>query len=32
VPETKRLLDAVRGVAREPAFEDDFTLLVATFA
>jgi serine phosphatase RsbU (regulator of sigma subunit) len=31
VPETKRLLDAVRGVARDPAFEDDFTLLVATF-
>lgn len=32
VPETQRLLEAVRGVAREPAFEDDFTLLVATFA
>jgi serine phosphatase RsbU (regulator of sigma subunit) len=32
VPETERLLQAVRGVAREPTFDDDFTLLVATFA
>jgi|SoiMethySBSTD1v2_1073268.scaffolds.fasta_scaffold00362_26 serine phosphatase RsbU (regulator of sigma subunit) len=32
VPETQRLLDAVRSIALEPAFEDDFTLLVASFA
>ena len=31
-PETERLRDAARAVARQPAFDDDFSMVVATFA
>jgi serine phosphatase RsbU (regulator of sigma subunit) len=30
-PETERLYEVVRSVAKSPAFDDDFTLVVATF-
>jgi pSer/pThr/pTyr-binding forkhead associated (FHA) protein len=30
--ETERLRDVARGVAKSPAFEDDFSMVVATFA
>jgi pSer/pThr/pTyr-binding forkhead associated (FHA) protein len=30
-PETRRLLDAVRGVSRSPTFDDDFSMVVARF-
>jgi len=32
VPETQRLLEAARAVSRDPDFEDDFSIVVATFA
>jgi serine phosphatase RsbU (regulator of sigma subunit) len=32
VSETRRILEAARAVAREPSFDDDFTLVVANFA
>jgi len=32
VPETQRILAAARAVSRDPDFEDDFSIVVATFA
>ena len=32
LPETERLRDAARAVAKSPAFDDDFSMVVATFA